>query len=74
MSNSGRKKPNRGNKGMRDSSAKYRERGRRAKNKARRVERDAKRAKPMPCGHGSRHLSKYDDACKRCYREGVSSA
>lgn len=54
-------------RGKRDSSALYASRDNRAKNKARRVEADKKRAKPMECGHGSRYRSKYDDRCKRCY-------
>lgn len=27
------------------------------------------RTKPLPCGHGSRHLSPYDGRCRRCVRE-----
>lgn len=71
VSNSGRKKPNCGNKGMRDSSAKYAQRGNREKNKERRIAKDAKRAKLMPCGHGERHRSKYDGVCRRCHAEAV---
>ncbi len=44
----------------------YREQGRREKNKARRIGREQARAKLMPCGHGSRHRSPYDDTCRRC--------
>lgn len=54
-------------KGKRDSSKRYAERGNRDKNKQRRIAKDARRAKPMECGHGSRHKSKYDDKCKRCH-------
>jgi hypothetical protein len=71
VSNSGRKKPACGNKGQRDSSAKYAQRNRRDKNKAARIAKDKARAKPMPCGHGSRYRSNIDDTCKRCH--GVKS-
>lgn len=40
---------------------------RRAANQARRIARDAKRAKLMPCGHGSRHRHPGDNECRRCY-------
>lgn len=47
---------------------KYRAQGKRERHKATRIERDKRRANPMRCGHGSRHKSKYDGRCKRCYR------
>ena len=58
-------------KGKRKSSAIYTQRDNRSKNKARRIAKDAKRAKPMECGHGSRHRSRYDGECKRCHAEAV---
>lgn len=58
-------------KGKRDSSKLYKERGNREKNKARRVERDARRAKPMRCGHGSRWAKDVDfkTYCRKCGAE-----
>lgn len=38
--------------------------------KAARINRESKRAKLMKCGHGSRHRSKYDNGCKRCWAAG----
>ena len=58
-------------KGNRKSSATYTQRDNRTKNKARRIAKDAKRAKPMDCGHGSRYRSKYDGDCKRCHGEAI---
>lgn len=46
----------------------YARAGRREKNKARRIERDKRRAKPMSCGHGSRHRHP-DGGCRRCFAE-----
>ena len=45
----------------------YKERGRREKNKARRVARDKARANLMDCGHGSRWRNR--DNCAKCRRE-----
>lgn len=53
----------------RDKCQKYRARGLREKHKETRIARAWKRAKLMRCGHGSRHKSKYDGRCKRCYRK-----
>jgi hypothetical protein len=50
----------------------YRSRGRREHNRERRLAREGarqeRRAKLMPCGHGSRHRHP-DGDCRRCYRE-----
>ena len=54
-------------KGKRKGSKTYRERDRRAKNKARHIERDARRAKPQKCGHGIRHFTHPDGRCRRCF-------
>ena len=40
-------------------------------NKSKRAAREERRAKPLPCGHGSRYLSPYDGGCRWCYREGT---
>lgn len=53
-------------KGKRKSSATYLQRGNRERNKARRIEKDARRAKPMECGHGIRHKF-IDGTCRRCW-------
>lgn len=58
---------NAGRKGKRRGSAEYAKRDQRTKNKARRIARDAERRKPLPCGHGSRHRSPYDERCRRCF-------
>lgn len=31
------------------------------------------RTKPLPCGHGSRHLSPYDGRCRRCVRDAKAN-
>lgn len=54
-------------KGRRASSATYATRGRAEANKRRRIARDEARRKPLPCGHGKRHLSPYDGRCRRCF-------
>lgn len=58
-------------KGKRKGSALYAQQGRRDRNKARRVARDAARKKPLRCGHGSRHWSPFDGFCRRCWPEKV---
>lgn len=57
----------------------YRAAGKREASKQRRVARDASRAKPLPCGHGSRHLLADTkgfgiDGCRRCYGEAMRAA
>ena len=64
MSNSHPKSP-----GKRKGSAIYKARGQRAKNKAARIARDARRAKPQDCGHGLRHFTHPDGRCRRCFAE-----
>jgi hypothetical protein len=54
----------------RDKCKRYRAKDVRGRNKKRRAERDARRANLLPCGHGSRHLSKYDGRCRRCVKAG----
>lgn len=53
--------------GTRAKRERYKARDQRGRNKKRRAEKDARRAKPLPCGHGSRHLSPYDGECRRCH-------
>lgn len=53
-------------KGKRNSSKLYAERGNRAKNKAQRIAKDARRAKPMSCGHGSRYRWESPDGNQYC--------
>lgn len=52
-----------------DKNNRYINQERRRRNKEKRIERDMLRAKALPCGHGTRYLSKYDGRCKRCYSE-----
>lgn len=54
-------------KGKRKGSATYAKFDRRARNKAARIARDAKRAKPQSCGHGVRHCTHEDGRCRRCF-------
>lgn len=46
----------------------YASRSLRQKHKETRIARDELRAKPLPCGHGSRYMHP-DGQCRRCFAE-----